>query len=77
MIRFVKHMNIAMRDVPPCVIPETKHWRNTPPQSQQCVRPIQQYGRQEKALSILLLTFSRTQRTTSFGRSQKENFKTF
>jgi hypothetical protein len=41
-------LNIAMRDVPPCVIPETKHWRNTPPRSQQCVLRIQQYGRREK-----------------------------
>jgi hypothetical protein len=42
-----------MRDVPPCVIPETKHWRNTPPRSQQCVRRIQQYGRREKTMHII------------------------
>lgn len=42
-----------MRDVPPCVIPETKHWRNTPPRSQHCERRIQQYGRREKSKHII------------------------
>lgn len=78
-IRFVKHMNIAMRDAPPCVIPETKHCRNTPPRQQQYVHRVQQYGRQErkkkrkkeqKTISILF-TFSWIYRSTSFRKLQK------